>query len=128
MGTWAAATWAVRFYERRGFRLLPSEGKAEALRRYWEDRSPLRLSFNVDSDRTAFATAFPARINGATGGRPLPEFDSPGLAGRPVGTTKWILRIDTSNPANRNIDFSKLKDIVLRVSYTYGNPPEFPGF
>lgn len=103
------------------------------LRRYWANPPAsddlMKLSFNVDNlDRTVFATAFPVRINGATGGRPLAEFDNAGLAGRPVGTTEWILRINTENPANRNIDFTKLKDIVLRISYTYGNAPEFPGF
>jgi N-acetylglutamate synthase-like GNAT family acetyltransferase len=35
VGTWKAATWAVRFYERRGFRLVPEEEKAALLRRYW---------------------------------------------------------------------------------------------
>ncbi|MBL9145363.1 MAG: hypothetical protein JNM99_16920 [Verrucomicrobiaceae bacterium] len=103
------------------------------LRRYWAAPPAaddlMKLSFNVDNlDRTVFATAFPARINGATGGRPLTEFDNAGLADRPVGTTEWILRINTENPANRNIDFTKLKDIVLRFTYTYGNAPEFPNF
>jgi len=35
VGTWKAATWAVRFYERRGFRLAPEEEKPPLLRRYW---------------------------------------------------------------------------------------------
>jgi GNAT superfamily N-acetyltransferase len=35
VGTWKAATWAVRFYERRGFRLVPEQEKAVLLRRYW---------------------------------------------------------------------------------------------
>jgi GNAT superfamily N-acetyltransferase len=35
VGTWKAATWAVRFYERRGFRGVPDEEKARLLRRYW---------------------------------------------------------------------------------------------
>ena len=34
VGTWAAATWAIRFYERHGFRLLP-DGDA-LLRTYWD--------------------------------------------------------------------------------------------
>jgi len=33
VGTWAAADWAIRFYEKHGFRLLP-DGDA-LLRRYW---------------------------------------------------------------------------------------------
>jgi len=33
VGTWAAAGWAIRFYEKHGFRLLP-DGDA-LLRRYW---------------------------------------------------------------------------------------------
>src|SRR5438067_13588550 len=36
VGTWKAATWAVRFYERRGFRLVPEQEKAKLLRRYWK--------------------------------------------------------------------------------------------
>ena len=35
VGTWKDAAWAVRFYERRGFRLVPDEEKARLLRRYW---------------------------------------------------------------------------------------------
>lgn len=35
IGTWAAATWAVRFYERHGFRLVHGAAKDELLRRYW---------------------------------------------------------------------------------------------
>ena len=35
VGTWRAATWAVRFYERRGFRLVSEEEKVRLLRRYW---------------------------------------------------------------------------------------------
>ena len=35
VGTWRAATWAVRFYERRGFRLVSEEEKQRLLRRYW---------------------------------------------------------------------------------------------
>jgi len=89
-----------------------------------------KLTFNTGNriDRSAFTIKIPSRINGATGGRPPTEFDAPGLAGRPVAATEWILRIDTSKPANRTLDFTKLKDIVIRFTYTYGNPPEFPGF
>lgn len=35
VGTWRAATWAVRFYEREGFRLVRGEDKDTLLRRYW---------------------------------------------------------------------------------------------
>jgi GNAT superfamily N-acetyltransferase len=35
IGTWAAAEWAIRFYERNGFELVPRERTAELLRRYW---------------------------------------------------------------------------------------------
>lgn len=104
-----------------------------SLRRYWA-APPLaddvtKLTFNVDNiNRTAFAVAFPARINGATGGRPLSEFDNLGLANRPIAATNWILRINTEGTTNQQIDFTKLKDIVIRFTYTFGNPPEFPNF
>ena len=35
VGTWAAATWAIRFYQRNGFRLVPEEAKALLLKAYW---------------------------------------------------------------------------------------------
>ena len=35
VGTWAAATWAVRFYEKNGFALVGDEAKALLLRSYW---------------------------------------------------------------------------------------------
>ncbi len=35
VGTWAAAWWAVRFYEKHGFRLVTPEEKDRLLRRYW---------------------------------------------------------------------------------------------
>lgn len=89
----------------------------------------MKLTFNApDLDRTAFAIAFPARINGATGGRPLTEFDNLGLQGRPVAATDWILRLNTEGTTNQQIDFTKIKDIVIRFTYTFGNPPEFPNF
>jgi N-acetylglutamate synthase-like GNAT family acetyltransferase len=36
IGTWAAATWAVAFYQRNGYRLLPEEEKNRLLRTYWQ--------------------------------------------------------------------------------------------
>ena len=35
IGTWAAAIWAIRFYEARGFALVGEDEKAELLKRYW---------------------------------------------------------------------------------------------
>jgi N-acetylglutamate synthase-like GNAT family acetyltransferase len=35
IGTWAAAEWAVRFYEARGFRCVSHEEKENLLRIYW---------------------------------------------------------------------------------------------
>jgi GNAT superfamily N-acetyltransferase len=35
VGTWADAWWAVRFYERHGFRLVTTAEKDRLLRRYW---------------------------------------------------------------------------------------------
>jgi GNAT superfamily N-acetyltransferase len=36
IGTWADAKWAIRFYEKHGFRLLSAEQKNDLLRKYWE--------------------------------------------------------------------------------------------
>jgi len=36
VGTWAAAVWAIRFYERHGFRLVSLEEKDQLLTTYWK--------------------------------------------------------------------------------------------
>ena len=36
VGTWAAAKWAICFYERHGFALVSQEEKDRLLRRYWD--------------------------------------------------------------------------------------------
>lgn len=35
VGTWAAATWAIRFYSRHGFRLVSQAEKDRLLQTYW---------------------------------------------------------------------------------------------
>jgi len=35
VGTWTAATWAIRFYERHGFHLVAETTKGLLLRTYW---------------------------------------------------------------------------------------------
>jgi GNAT superfamily N-acetyltransferase len=35
VGTWADATWAIRFYQKHGFRLVTPAQKDELLARYW---------------------------------------------------------------------------------------------
>jgi GNAT superfamily N-acetyltransferase len=35
VGTWAAAAWAIRFYQRHGFELVPRERQASLLEAYW---------------------------------------------------------------------------------------------
>ncbi|MEW6665175.1 MAG: GNAT family N-acetyltransferase [Thermodesulfobacteriota bacterium] len=35
IGTWAAATWAIAFYERKGYRLLETGEKDRLLMKYW---------------------------------------------------------------------------------------------
>ena len=35
IGTWGAATWAIRFYERNGYTLVSSDDKNRLLRTYW---------------------------------------------------------------------------------------------
>ena len=35
VGTWAAAVWALHFYEQRGFQLVSEEEKNRLLKKYW---------------------------------------------------------------------------------------------
>lgn len=36
VGTWEVAYWAIRFYEKHGFRLVTKEEKDRLLRKYWK--------------------------------------------------------------------------------------------
>lgn len=35
VGTWAAARWAIRFYEKHGFHVLPAAATKRLLKKYW---------------------------------------------------------------------------------------------
>jgi N-acetylglutamate synthase-like GNAT family acetyltransferase len=35
IGTWKAAHWAISFYEKHGFRIVPGQEKNNLLKRYW---------------------------------------------------------------------------------------------
>lgn len=35
VGTWKSASWAIRFYEKNGFKLVPDMEKDRLLRKYW---------------------------------------------------------------------------------------------
>lgn len=35
IGTWADASWAIHFYEKHGFYIVPQEKKDKLLRKYW---------------------------------------------------------------------------------------------
>ena len=35
IGTWTSATWAIRFYEARGFTLVDADEKLRLLKKYW---------------------------------------------------------------------------------------------
>lgn len=55
VGTWKAATWAIRFYEREGFTLVDDADKTTLLRRYWTV-SPRQIDESVVlADRTWFS-------------------------------------------------------------------------
>jgi len=38
IGTWSDARWAIEFYQKHGFRLLPEEEKNNLLHKYWNIR------------------------------------------------------------------------------------------
>jgi GNAT superfamily N-acetyltransferase len=60
VGTWAAADWAIRFYRRHGFELVPAERTAELLATYWS--IPARqVDTSVVLEKPTY-TASPARI------------------------------------------------------------------
>jgi GNAT superfamily N-acetyltransferase len=63
VGTWADATWAIRFYERNGFELVAPANKDKLLQRYWS--IPQRqIDTSVMLQR--------AKMTGGAGSRELP--------------------------------------------------------
>jgi N-acetylglutamate synthase-like GNAT family acetyltransferase len=54
IGTWADAVWAIRFYEKHGFRLVSPEEKARLLRRYWSIPERQVATSVVLADQTWF--------------------------------------------------------------------------
>ena len=59
VGTWAAAEWAVRFYSRHGFQLVPPGRKAALLRAYW-NIPEAQIEASVVLARPPLAEAEPA--------------------------------------------------------------------
>jgi GNAT superfamily N-acetyltransferase len=66
IGTWTAAAWAIRFYERHGFRLVTPEEKVTLLGRYWSipDRQ-IEESVVLADERWFSRAAQPAGLDGS---------------------------------------------------------------
>ena len=60
VGTWKAATWAIRFYQHHGFTLVTDREKNDLLRRYWTvpERQIEESVVLVDSRYTAARIRF----------------------------------------------------------------------
>ena len=56
IGTWADATWAIHFYEKNGFRLVPPGEKDRLLRKYWSIPERQIETSVVLGDQRWFAT------------------------------------------------------------------------
>lgn len=57
LGTWAAATWAIRFYEKHGFRRVSRLEKERLLREYWSIPERQVQTSVVLADATWFESA-----------------------------------------------------------------------
>jgi GNAT superfamily N-acetyltransferase len=65
IGTWAAASWAIEFYRRNGYVLLPNDEKDRLLRTYWsiptrQIETSVVLANSRWTDSRARATARPS--------------------------------------------------------------------
>ncbi len=56
IGTWADAVWAVRFYERHGFKVVSTQDKERLLRKYWSVPGRQIETSVVLADQAWFAT------------------------------------------------------------------------
>ncbi len=59
IGTWADAVWAVRFYEKHGFRMVSREEKDILLKKYWSIPQRQIETSVVLSDRIIMANSAP---------------------------------------------------------------------
>ena len=57
IGTWADATWAVRFYQNRGFQMVPPDEKDRLLEKYWSVPPRQMQTSVVLADERWFARA-----------------------------------------------------------------------
>ena len=62
IGTWADATWAILFYEKNGYTIVPEEEKNRLLRKYW----------SIPERQVETSVVL---INRNKKGHPSPEFD-----------------------------------------------------
>ena len=69
IGTWAAATWAIRFYEKHGVRLVSQAEKDRLLGRYWSIPKRQVETSVVLADARWFATQETASGEGRGAGR-----------------------------------------------------------
>jgi N-acetylglutamate synthase-like GNAT family acetyltransferase len=56
IGTWADAVWAVRFYERHGFKVVSAQEKERLLHKYWSVPERQIETSVVLADQSWFAT------------------------------------------------------------------------
>jgi mannose-6-phosphate isomerase-like protein (cupin superfamily) len=78
MGTWAAATWAVRFYQRYGFTLTAHAEKEKLLRTYW-DIPARQVETSVVLADAAAMTLVRQKVNAALEFEQIDAFWSPRL-------------------------------------------------
>ncbi len=66
VGTWAAAVWAIRFYEKQGFRLVAAAEKDRLLGKYWSiTERQMETSVVLADDRWFAMRAGGANLGGA---------------------------------------------------------------
>lgn len=61
VGTWAAAAWAIEFYCKHGFEVVPRERQAPLLRKYWNVSERQIETSVVLADRRALGMLNPRR-------------------------------------------------------------------
>jgi len=52
IGTWKDATWAIRFYEHHGYKLVPESRREELLRKYWTLISDRQVEVSIVLEQT----------------------------------------------------------------------------
>lgn len=123
IGTWAAATWAIRFYERHGFRMVTPEEKNRLLREYWSiSERQIETSVVLAEERAGvtpspYPSEFsPIRMDERRGGDIVISEEQIMPVGANVSSRKWRVTVLRGGPsAEREVSLASGRAVAAAI-------------